>query len=221
MTGNQMKANLGLRLEDPGETVFTGIAKVDAINLAQRELVNLIDNAYLSELQTVSAATNTNSSGVKAFSAFSPAIDHIRNGIIAVHRIDQDTWMNIIDYKDRKRVENSYLAGTNTNPVCYFHKETIYCLPEAQNTVYIFYLKPPTDFDSTNTGTGEGQMNGSCMLNPALWETILDLAESQLWRMDGKSDRGQVAYNNAANTIKILNERFQKNKPEGIGTKGR
>ena len=36
MTGNEMLANLGLRLEDPAASVFTASAKLDSLNLAQK-----------------------------------------------------------------------------------------------------------------------------------------------------------------------------------------
>ena len=39
--------------------------------------------------------------------------------------------------------------------------------------------------------------------------------------MDNKPDRATVAYSNAINQIKALNERYQVEKPKGIGTQGR
>jgi len=39
--------------------------------------------------------------------------------------------------------------------------------------------------------------------------------------MDSKPDRANSAYNNALNLVKVLNDRYQVEKPEGIGTKGR
>ena len=53
MTGNDLNAILGLRLEDPAESVFTKQAKVDAINTAQKTIVNMVDNGYLTELETI------------------------------------------------------------------------------------------------------------------------------------------------------------------------
>ena len=53
MTGNEMLANLGLRLEDPAESVFTSAAKLDSLNLGQKTVCNMVDNNYLAELQTV------------------------------------------------------------------------------------------------------------------------------------------------------------------------
>ena len=76
----------------------------------------------------------------------------------------------------------------------------------------VWYLKSPTDLVADGT---------ECVLNIALQELVLDFAESQLWRMDAKADRATSAYNSALNVIKTLNERYQAEKPEGIGTKGR
>ena len=50
MTGNEMLATLGLRLEDPAEASFTSTAKLDALNIAQRSVVNLVHNSYRGEL---------------------------------------------------------------------------------------------------------------------------------------------------------------------------
>ena len=73
----------------------------------------------------------------------------------------------------------------------------------------------------TDETSGISGMGGPCPLNPALHELVLDFAESQLWRMDAKSDRATSAYNSALNMVKALNERYQIEKPQGIGTKGR
>ena len=53
MTGDEMLANLGLRLEDPAGSVFTNEAKLDSLNLGQKSVVNMVDNNYLAELQNV------------------------------------------------------------------------------------------------------------------------------------------------------------------------
>ena len=80
--------------------------------------------------------------------------------------------------------------------------------------VDIWYLTEPTDYVV-------GALSAQCELNPALHELVLDFSEAQLWRMDAKPDRAQSAYNNALNLVKVLNDRYQAEKPEGIGTKGR
>ena len=123
----------------------------------------------------------------------------------------------MIEPGDVKRLENSYLAGDTSNPVAWVFGEAVHIRPATITSSYVLYIKSPTDFDSTSTGS----MAGECELNPALQEIVLDFAESQLWRMDAKPDRAQVSYNNALAMIKTLNDRYAIDGPEGIGTKGR
>jgi hypothetical protein len=219
MTGNELSSNLGLRLEDPSETVFTKQAKVDAINIAQKTVVNMVDSGYLTELEQISSGNSTGSDGTKTF--LSLGIDPIRGNISGIYSQTASKWCTMIEAKDVKRLENSYLAGSATNPVAYIFNETIYVKPSQVHTIDIWYLTSPTDFVYSDSGSGVGGMASDCALNPALHELVLDLAESQLWRMDGKIDRGTTSYTNALNIIKVLNERYQVEKPQGIGTKGR
>lgn len=231
MTGTEMVDMLGLRLEDPDQASFTSATKVKALNIAQRTVVNLIDNAYLTELQEIDSATLANNayaddstgngldaSGKQTFSGL--GIDPIRGGVIAIKVYDVvDSasvdlgFANIIEPQDAKRLENSYLAGSDSNPVAYIFNETVYVKPvKANGAVDIWYIKNPTAIADSGT---------ECELNIALHESILDFAESQLWKMDNKPDRATVAYSNAINQIKALNERYQVEKPKGIGTQGR
>ena len=218
MTGTEMSSNLGLRLEDPAESVFTAVAKVDAINLAQKTVVNMLDNGYLTELEQIND-DQALSSGTVTFA--SAGIDPVRGGITGIYDETNNKWCTMIETKDLKRLENSYLSGTTSNPVAYVFNETIYVKPTTVSQVDIWYLATPTDFDQTDSGAGAGGMASQCELNPALHELVLDFSEAQLWRMDAKADRAQAASNNAYTIIKTLNERYQVEKPEGIGTKGR
>ena len=99
MTGTEMIDMLGLRLEDPDQASFTSATKIKAINIAQRTVVNLIDNAYLTELQEIDSAVfasnayagNDSGNGLDAegkvtFSGLS--IDPIRGGVIALNVYD-------------------------------------------------------------------------------------------------------------------------------------
>ena len=221
---------LGLRLEDPSEASFTSATKIKAINIAQRTVVNLIDNAYLTELQNIDSYTlhatngftaNALTSGSSAF--LSLGVDPIRGGVIAVkgynktgaegsYVVSDLGFANMIEPQDVKRLENSYLAGSTSNVVAYVFKESLYVEPTTVEAVDIWFLKNPTDIANDDT---------ECELNIALHEVILDFAESQLWKMDNKPDRAGVAYTNAINQIKALNERYQVEKPKGIGTQGR
>ena len=212
-----MNSNLGLRLEDPAESVFTSQAKVDAINLAQKTIVNMLDNGYLTELEAIDE-DQALSSGTVTFST--AGITPIRGGITGVYDETNNKWCTMIEPKDLKRLENSYLSGTTSNPVAYVFNQTIYVKPDSVGNIDIWYIKSPTDF-AISPGAGEQALSADCELNIALHELVLDFAEAQLWRMDSKPDRASSAYTNALNLIKVLNERYQLEKPEGIGTKGR
>ena len=206
-----MNSNLGLRLEDPAQSVFTEASKVDAINISMRTVCNMLDNGYLTEMERI----DNDQALVSGNVTFSTAgITPIRGGITGIYDETNDKWCTMVETKDLKRLENSYLSGTTSNPVAYVFQETIYVKPTSVALIDIWYLTEPTDYVA-------GAITAECELNPALHELVLDFAEAQLWRMDAKSDRATSAYNNALNLVKILNERYQVEKPEGIGTKGR
>ena len=243
MTGNQMLDTLALRLEDPSSTAFTFAAKLDALNIAQREVVNIIHNGYLTDLQVIDSqsvhATNAFQNNQLAVSTAnvtfaSAGIAPIRNGIIAIkvynlgssgsgsYAASSMGFANMIEPRDIKRLENSYLAGTDTNPVAYVFQETIFVeigtdvtsLGSGGTThgIDIWYLKQPTALVANDT---------ECELNIALHTLVVDLAEHQLWKMDNKADRGALAYNNAISQITALNERYATESPNGIGTTSR
>jgi hypothetical protein len=237
MTGTEMIDMLGLRLEDPSESNFTSATKIKALNIAQRTVVNLIDNAYLTELQIIdehpalhatNGYTENNLVGSKVVFTGSGSgklnIDPIRGGVIAVKVFKRTGsagsftesslgFANMIEPQDAKRLENSYLAGSDSNPVAYVFQDAVYIEPTGiEGAIDVWYIKNPTDVADNST---------ECELNIALHESILDFAESQLWKMDNKPDRAGVAYTNAVNQIKALNDRYQVEKPKGIGTQGR
>tara|TARA_R100001463_G_scaffold38729_3_gene83106 strand:- start:1121 stop:1987 length:867 start_codon:yes stop_codon:yes gene_type:complete len=287
MTGNEMLSTLGLRLEDPSESNFTQAAKLDALNIAQRSVVNLVNNAYLTDLQVIDrskgvdavgsltittagvgysgsgtlsatggggsgfAGTYTVSSGgISTVAITNPGSGYtsvptivvsvtnsggetdavitavlggvlpfssltnvpIRNGIVAVRDVTNNKYANMIEPTDVKRLENTYLAGSASNPVAYIFSERIYLEPSTVATIDIWYIKKPIDIGANAT---------ECELNIALHETIIDLAESQLWKMDAKVDRAAAAYGNATAQIEALNARYLSEAPKGIGTKGR
>ena len=67
MTGDQLNTQLGFRLEDTAESIFTKQQKVDAINNAMNQVVVLVDNTYLDELETSTSGSVSN--GQALFSA--------------------------------------------------------------------------------------------------------------------------------------------------------
>ena len=215
MTGNEMLATLGLRLEDPSESSFTSAAKLDALNIAQKSVVNLIHNAYLGELETIAnnkvAGAGSRWSTCTFSTAFGSALP-IRNGITAIFEETGDKWCTMIEPGDVKRLENTYLAGTAANPVAFVFDETIYVQPTTCVLIDVWYIKSPTDIAANGT---------ECELNVALHEAVVDLAENQLWKMDAKPDRAALAFQSGTTQITALNARYPAEAPGGIGTQNR
>jgi len=204
-----MLSTLGLRVSDPSESSFTQSAKLDALNIAQKTVVNLVHNGYLSELQVIDSNKSMTANAL-AFSALTST--PIRNGIIAVKK-NAGKWATMIDPGDQKKLENTYLAGSATNPVGYVFSSTIYVDgPGATDGIDVWYLKAPAAI---------GANTNECTLNVSLHEAVVDLAESQLWKMDAKADQAASAYTNAKTQIDTLNARYAAEAPSGIGTKGR
>ena len=223
MTGNEMLSTLGLRLEDPQESSFTQAAKLDALNIAQRSVVNLVHNSYLVELQAI-----VSNQAMVAYSVTYAVLtaangQPIRNGIVAV-KLNGGKWATMIEPGDQKRLENTYLAGSATNPVSYIFGEKVYVDGAASGTtaIDVWYLRQPLAFTSGSAVSNVSQvLTAECELNVAMHEIIVDLAESQLWKMDAKVDRAGAAFGNAKAQIDALNARYPAEAPSGIGTKGR
>ena len=211
MTGTALSTTLGLRLEDTAETIFTAQMKMDAINSAQRAVVNLVHDQYLTELEDMKNNQSV-SSGSVSFSSMS--IDPIRNRILGVYDETNSKWATMIDYKDRKELDNVYLTPTPADAVVFVLNERIYVKPTSVSTVDVWYLKKPTDYTYSD-GTS---MATTCELNPALYEPVLSYAEGILWRMDNKLNQANTANQSAIQQINVLNQRIQQDNIESIGT---
>lgn len=206
MTGNDMLATLGLRLNDPDSVKFPQSSRLDALNIAQKSVVNLVNNAYLTELQVIDAAKAMTANAL-AFSSLANV--PIRNGIIAVKDATGGKWANMIDPGDQKRLENTYLAASSINPIAYIFNEKIYVEgPGATDTIDVWYLKEPTDLAASAT---------ECELNVSLHQLVVDFAEAQLWKMANNLDQANGAQKNAYDQIQALNARYEAEKPRGIG----
>lgn len=210
MTGNEMITSMGLRLEDPAKTVFTESTVLDALNFAQKTVCNMLDNSYLVELQQI-AEDKTVTNGKCTFDTiFGANVNPLRNGIVGVYDETNNLWCTMIEPNEAKQLENSYLSGSSSNAVAYVFADSVYVKPTTVTAIDVWYIKSPADLTASST---------ECELNIALQEMVLDFAESQLWRMDSKSDRATSAYNSAINMVKTLNERYAVE--ISIGSKGR
>ena len=210
MTAQEMLDLLALRLEDPESKAFSDSSKFKALNVAQMTVVNLCDNTLLTELETIESKT-TGADGDFALSGLTGT--PIRNGLYAVYNTTASVlkFLNLIDFKDVKRLENSYLTASNENPIGWVFQNTLYIQPESADLCDIYFLAKPSDIGS----------GADCILDESLHETVVDLAESQLWKMDGQYERATVAQTNGMTILNALNSRVLAEKPQGVGTYGR
>ena len=212
MTGDALNTQLGFRMEDTAESIFTKQQKVDAINNAQKQLVVMVDNSYLSELET--STTASVSSGEATYANLFSTSNPIRSSIIAVRDYSGGAdlkWCTIIDAKDVKQTDNVYLAGTTANPTVQIFDEKIHVQPSTVSQIKVWYIKSPTPYVY---GTASS-MDDECELNSSLEGVVLDLAESELWRSDGNLNRANGALQNGMAVIQVLNGRAGVEQPQG------
>ncbi len=214
MTGAEMVSQLGLRVGDPAGTSFPVAVKLDALNLAQHEVVNMVDNAYLRELETIEAATATNAhpNDTAFFRYASLPASLVRNGLILVKDAVGGNFSVEVSVRDAKRTENTYMAGSVATPVHYIWGGNLYIKPVAVTSVDYWYLLQATDLENGST---------ACVLNVALQGILMDFAEAMLWRMNGRPDLAENAKQSGIQVIEILNARYDAwEKAAGIGTRG-
>jgi hypothetical protein len=197
MTGNEMLAQLGQRMEDTAAVEYTSAIKLEALNNAQLRVSGLLPDNVLTELESL-RGTLTVTAGAIAFSvieAASPA-STILNDRIQKVKITDGKFTNLISYDLSQQVQdNSYLTATTKTPYSWVHSESVYVLPAAPGTLDITYLRQPTAIAASAT---------ECELAKSLHETVLDLAEASLWLTANRADRSAVAENRALSFIKVL-----------------
>ena len=212
MDGDALNTQLGFRMEDTAESIFTKQQKVDAINNAQKQLVVMVDNSYLSELET--STTASVSSGEATYANLFSTSNPIRSSIIAVRDYSGGAdlkWCTIIDAKDVKQTDNVYLAGTTANPTVQIFDEKIHVQPSTVNQIKVWYIKRASSY----TYSDASSMATECQLNSGLEGIVLDLAESELWRSDSNLNRANGALQNAMAVITVLNGRAGVEQPQG------
>ena len=208
-----MHSKLGLRLEDTGENNFTASTKDSALNTAQVMLANFLHEAYLTELEFKDSVSISGTGGLitlgGAGSANNSSEVPIRNSIRAVQLGTK--YAIRIPFSDAKKLENEYLGADSVNPVYWVFGNNVTIRPNAQvggfTSAVLYYLKTPASISSSQEP----------VLNVALHDIMIDIAESELWRMDNKADRSQLAKSSAMEQIKMLNDRYAIEQPVGVG----
>lgn len=159
MTAADMIDLLALRLEDAGKGKFPDGFKLTALNNGQIRVAQMLDNHYLTELQLLETNIAV-TSGVAALSLLDKDVLRGGEGIQMIKKYDTGgLYMNMIDIKNIKSTENSFLAGSSTNPLAYVFANNIYILPTSITAIDVWYLKMPTPllnkFQSSAHGTAQ------------------------------------------------------------------
>ena len=188
MTGTVILAMLGRRLEDEANTKFPIENKVDAMNNGMIRLINLLDNDHLSVL----------ANGV------------IRNGVEKVYDTVGTKFLHLVDIKDLDKQANTYLAPSATHGYAYVYGASLYLKPTSLADVDVWYVGKPTLWSS-------GDYSAECPLNLALHGLVADMAESELWKQDGKAEKADAILKVATTEIQTLNARAETERKEELG----
>lgn len=145
MNVQKMMDVLGRRCEDEGQSRFSAVLKLDALDVAQHTLTNLIHNSYLTELEIkeyTKECTIVASDDEASFAITSLANEMLRGGLLQVRF--NSVFCHLIEYRDLKKTENQYNAGTDNNPIAYLFQNRIYVQStDTTPAVDIWYLKKP------------------------------------------------------------------------------
>lgn len=136
-----MMDSLGLRLEDPESRKFTGKYKWIALTNAVNLIANVLNDHYLTELETKDAS-ETVTSNVVDFSNLSNKVLRGAEGIVTVKNTN-GLMCTIVPPRQLKRLENSKLAGSTQNPLVWLYGEAIRCL-QTLTAIDVSYLKVPS-----------------------------------------------------------------------------
>lgn len=98
-----------------------------------------------------------------------------------------------------------YANGTDDISLIYYDTDVLYAVGDK------LYF---TSVDANVTNLADA----ACELNPSLHGFVVDLAESHLWRHDGKTDRSKAVYDETVAEIGLRNARYESEGPPGIGT---
>ena len=125
---------LGLRLEDAAAINFTDTFKLEALNKAQYQLANMLHNSYLTELETEETALDWSGISSTGYAFSSLTADPVFRGGQGILKVGIGwgapattyIWATQLDLQKIKRVENTYLVGSDANPLFYVFKSYLF-----------------------------------------------------------------------------------------------
>ncbi len=211
MKTTELITHLQYRLEDDtSNTDFDVNQKLNALNAGQRTLCNLLDNHYLTELETISTSLPTQATSWSTTNASVCEVvgkpDSIRNGIVRVLDKTNNRFCDIMPGSKPELLSNNYIVGDNSGSgtiigsYAFVFANKVYVAPSSILLVDIWYLKHPNKL--INDADDEPE------LDEGLHDILLDLAEAELWKSDNQQNRATAAENKAMAQIEVLNTRI-------------
>jgi len=209
MNFTTMDGQLGRRLADEKSSQFNELSRIDAVNNAMLRIANLLDNDMLEELRTTQTVAPTTGS----YTLASLTTDIVRNGVEKVYDATNTKWLHLVDSKDLEKENNIYLASGTDYGFAYVYGANLIVKPHVAS-ITIYYLGQPTPYTSTPDILGN-----ECPLNAGLHPLVLDLAEAELWKMDGKGEKASAIMNAVSTEVQTLNARAEAERKETLGRK--
>lgn len=208
MNVSEMDGLLSRLVNDPNSEVWSQTIRLEALNSAQRELVQILlgfSQKYqgifdlLNEIQEVKSIL-IDSTGIDLGSQITERY-FLRNGFVNCNFTDPDgnvRWCERIPTDKMGITENRYFAGTIRDPKCRLFSNKFYVdvsVGYYPLTANIFYVGMPFTLGTTASGTDRDRTVTTCELNPLFHDLIVLMAEVKLRRMRGdKNDFEQAAF---------------------------
>jgi len=202
MTVDQMLSELAQRLEDINANEFSSQMKLDALNNGQDRLVTMVDNQYLTELETLDQYNDVSCTPIlwKGIFNLSDLTQPILNGSIGVMavKIHGGKYMNRIDLSGIKEFDSTMVEADISDPYYIVFSDKIEVIPTT--TVFtipidVYYQKKPTALSS----------GGNCDLNAGLHHLVIGLAESYCWSNSEEQARSLGAEKVVFDQIAVIN----------------
>ena len=195
-----MLTALQFRLEDDtSNNNFSSAQKLGAINSATKAIVAMVNIGMLPDLvtKTDSGTLSTESvTGYKYKDLSSVSLTRGIDGILKVYDDTNDVWATIVSPLNFQFDSASSKYGTMATVM----DNKLYIVPSSCTNVDIWHLKEPADIAASGDEITE--------FDPILQDIIVDLAESELWRADNRSERANAPYQNAISKINQINQGY-------------
>lgn len=214
MTFTIMDGQLGRRLADEKSAKFNKLSRIDVVNNAMLRITNLLDNDMLEELRTTQTVSPT--SGEYTIASFTVKI--VRNGLEKVYDATHTKWLHLVDPRDLEKENNMYLTPGDDYGIAYVYGDTLFVVPDTAS-IKVYYLGQPMNYVQGVTGGEDGDVDNEAPLNAGLHPLVLDLAEAELWKMDGKGEKALAIIKMVNIEISTLNARAEVERKETLGRK--